>query len=197
MRKTAKVSVFGRAIAALLLLAGYGTASGQGQINFFTYNSADANYGIVFQTNGVTRASGSAFSAQLFGSTTVDGTFVAISPVASFSTGFGAGYVNYGTITLPTALGNEIGAIYYYELWVWTAAAGSYAVASITSGDQIGISEVAALILGEEGSDVYPEPYPNGFHNLILTPADPVPEPTTLALMGLGGLSLLLFRRRK
>jgi hypothetical protein len=26
---------------------------------------------------------------------------------------------------------------------------------------------------------------------------EPVPEPTTLALAGLGGLSLLLFRRRK
>ena len=32
--------------------------------------------------------------------------------------------------------------------------------------------------------------YINGF-------IEPVPEPTTLALAGLGGLSLLLFRRRK
>jgi hypothetical protein len=196
MRKTAEVSVFSRTIAVLLLLAGYNAAFGQGQINFFTYNM-DADYGIVFQSNGVTRASGSAFSAQLFGSTTEEGTFVAISPVTSFSTGFGAGYVNYGTITLPTAPGNEIGAIYYYELLVWTAAAGSYEVASMTLGDQLGISEVAALVLGEVGSDVYPEEAANGFHNLTLTPADPVPEPATLALMGLVGLSLLLFRRRR
>ena len=187
------MSAFGGAIAALFLLAGYNAAFGQGQINLFTYN-ADANYGIVFQSNGVTRVTGSAFSAQLFGSTTdQDGTFVAISPVTSFSTGFGAGYVNYGTITLPTALGNAPGDTYYYELLVWTATAGSYAVASITPGDQIGISEVASLILGEAGSDVYPEEASNGFHNLTLTL---VPEPVTCALMGLGGLSLLLFRRR-
>jgi hypothetical protein len=132
----------------------------------------------------------------LFGSTTEGGTFVAISPVTSFSTGFGAGYVNYGTVTLPIATGNAFGDIYYYELLVWTAAAGSYAVASTTSGDQYGMSEVAALVLGEAGSGVYPEPYSNGFHNFTLT-LDPVPEPTTLALMGLGGLSLLLFRRRR
>jgi hypothetical protein len=196
MRKTTAKSVLGEAMATLLLLAGYDTAFSQGQINFFTYN-VDVNYGIVFQSDGVTRPTGSAFSAQLFGSTTdQEGTFVAISPVTSFSTGFGAGYVNYGTITLPTAPGNEIGATYYYELLVWTASAGSYAVASITPGDQFGTSEVASLILGEAGSDVYPEEASNGFHNLTLT-LDPVPEPTTLALMGLGGLSLLLFRRRR
>jgi hypothetical protein len=187
-------SVVGGAIAALLLLAGYNAAFGQGQINFFTYN-VDTNYGIVFQSGGITRVSGSAFSAELFGSATGAGdSFTAISPVTTFSMGFGAEYVNYGTITLPTALGNAPGDTYYYELLVWTASAGSYAAASITPGDQIGISEVASLILGEAGSDVYPEPYSNGFHSFTLTLA---PEPATCALMGLGGLSLLLFRRRK
>ena len=191
MRKTAKMSVFGKAIAALLLLGGYDAAFGQGEINFFTYN-VDGNYGIVFQTNGVTPAAGSAFDAQLLGSTTgAEGTFVAISPVTWFSTGFGAGYVNYGTITVS---GSAVGSTYYYELMVWTASAGSYAVASTTTGDQIGISEVAVLILGEFGSEIYPEEASNGFHNLTLTL---VPEPVTCALMGLGGLSLLLFRRRK
>ena len=112
MKKTATKSAFGGAIAALLLLAGYGAAFGQGQINFFTYN-VDTNYGIVFQSDGVTRAVGSTLSAQLFGSTTEGGTFVAISPVTTFSVGSSAGYVNYGTITIP---GSEIGATYYYEL---------------------------------------------------------------------------------
>jgi hypothetical protein len=135
----------------------------------------------------------------LFGSTTEGGTFVAISPVTSFSTGFGAGYVNYGTITLPTAPGNGVGDTIYYELTVWSASAGSdystaYALAQTTAGDQYGTSQVESLILGEEGSGVYPEGLPNGFPNLTLTLV-PVPEPTTLALMGLGGLSLLLFRR--
>jgi len=191
MRKTAKVSVFGKAIAALLLLAGYDAAFGQGQINFFTYN-VDVDYGIVFQTNGVTRASGSAFSAQLLGSTTgQEGTFVAISPVTWFSTGFGAGYVNYGTITVS---GSAVGTTYYYELLVWTTSAGSYDNAMLIDGDQYGTTEVAELILGEAGSGIYPEEASNGFHNLTLTPG---PEPATLALMGLGGLSLLLFRRRE
>jgi hypothetical protein len=38
--------------------------------------------------------------------------------------------------------------------------------------------------------------YMGGLDNFSITPA-PVPEPTTLALAGMGGLGLLLFRRRK
>ena len=186
MKKTATKSVFGGAIAALLLLAGCDAAFGQGAINFFTYN-IDANYGIVFQTNGITRVFGSAFDAQLFGSTTEDGTFTAISPVTSFSAGSGVGYVNYGGIIVN---GSEAGTTCYYELLVWTASAGSYANAMTINGDQYGTSQIASLILGEVGSDVRP----NGFPNLTLTLA---PEPATCALMGLGGLSLWFFRRRR
>jgi hypothetical protein len=36
-----------------------------------------------------------------------------------------------------------------------------------------------------------------GTVNLVTVTVEPVPEPTTLALAGLGGLSLLLFRRRE
>jgi PEP-CTERM motif len=193
VRKTTTKSVFGGVVAALLLFAGAGAAFGQGEINFFTYN-VNTNYGIVFQSDGMTRASGSAFSAQLFGSTTENGTFAAISPVTSFATGISAGYVDYATVTLPVALGNAPGDTYYYELMVWTASAGSYANAVTINGDQYGTSQVESLILGEAGSDVYPEPTSNGFPSFTLTL---VPEPATCALMGLGGLSLLLFRRRK
>ena len=188
MGKPAAKLILGGAIATLLLLAGYDAAFGQGEINFYTRNP-DLNYGVVFQYNGTTRVAGSAFDSQLFGCTTSNGTFIPISPVWQFSTGSDAGYVNYGIITVA---GSGSGTTYYYELLVWTESAGSYANAMTINGDQYGTSAIESLILGDEGSDVRP----NGFPNLTLTLTS-VPEPTTCALMGLGGLSLWLFRRRK
>ena len=190
MKKTTRVTVLGGVVAALLLLGGYGTAFGQGQLTFFTYNTTNASVGEVFQSDGTTPAANGTFSAELFGSTSgLAGSFSAISSVTTFVSGF-PGYINYGGITLPTASGNEIGATYYYELWVWTAAAGSYAVASTTPGYQFGISEVASLILGDGSNNELP----NEFQNFTLTL---VPEPGSVVLMGLGGLSLWLFRRRR
>jgi hypothetical protein len=192
MKKTTGVSALGGAVAALLLLGGYGTAFGQGQLNFFTYNSTNASLGEVFQSDGVTPAANGTFSAELFGSTTgLGGSFSAISSVTTFVSGF-PGYISYGGITLPTASGNEIGATYYYELLVWTASAGSYAAAQTINGDQYGTSQVVSIILGGDINHQVLDT--SGFSNLTLTL---VPEPATCALMGLGGLSLLLFRRRK
>jgi len=48
------------------------------------------------------------------------------------------------------------------------------------------------MVLAEVSGVASPDGSPNG--EIIITA---VPEPTTLALVGLGGLSLLLFRRRK
>ena len=192
MKKTTRIPALCVVVAALLLLGGYGTAFGQGQLNFTTYNATNASLGEVFQSDGTTPAANGTFSAQLYGSTTgLAGSFASISTVTTFLSGL-PGYINYGGITLPTASGNEIGATYYYELLVWTASAGSYAAAQTINGDQYGTSQVVSLILGGDINHFAQDT--SGFNNLTLTL---VPEPATCALMGLGGLSLLLFRRRK
>ena len=181
--------MLGGAIAALLLLGGYGTAFSQGTLTFSTVGGA-VGFGEVFQYDGSTPADTS-FSAQLYGSATgVAGSFVAISPTETFLSGL-PGYIFYATTITP---GPAAGSTYYYEILVWTASAGSYAAAQGINGDQYGTTEVASFALGGAGSPPSTPPSTTGFHDLTLTL---VPEPATCALMGLGGLSLLLFRRRK
>jgi hypothetical protein len=195
MKKTTKISALCVAVAALLLLAGYGTAFGQGTINFDTLNSTNGpsgvGYGEVFQSGGVTPANAS-FYAVLLGSTSFGGTYSVIGSVVTFNTIPGYA-IDISGIPITTAGG--IGSTYYYELAVWSVSAGAtyaaYSTAETTSGDQYGTSEIASAVLG---GGINTPPDSNGFHSFTLTL---VPEPVTCALMGLGGLSLLLFRRRK
>ena len=193
---TTKMPVFSGAIAVLLLLGGYGTALGQGTLNFFTYNSANTNLGQVLQYNGSPAVNGT-FSAELFVSTNgVAGTFTnAVSPpgVTTFSVGL-PGYVIYASdpITLPTQAGYAAGNTLWYELMAWTAGV-TYAVASTTPGDQYWTSTAESLTLG---GGIYLPQDTDLFPNLTLN-LTAVPEPATMALMGLGGLSLMLFRRKK
>jgi hypothetical protein len=194
MKMTTKMPVFGGVIAALLLLGGYGTALGQGTLNFFTYNGNGID-GEVLLHNGTAAPSGT-YSAELFGSASGSvGTFTAISPVTTFYAAV-PGYVDYGILTLPTQSQYTPGNALWYELVVWTASAGSYAAATGIVGDQYGTTTAESLVLGgTAGSTVYTPQQPNMFPNLTLT-LTAAPEPATLALMGFGGLSLLLFRRK-
>jgi hypothetical protein len=194
MKKTTRVSALGGAVVALLLLGAYGTAFGQGQLTFFTYNATNAAEGLVFQSGGVTLA-GSAFDAILLGSTTIGGIYTVLNG-SSTGVQLSAGGYNGTTITITSPV-TSIGETFFYELAVWSASAGSdystaYALAQITGGDQYGTTAPVAIILGGD-SNHFPL-NTSGFNNLTLTL---VPEPATCALMGLGGLSLLLFRRRK
>ena len=54
------------------------------------------------------------------------------------------------------------------------------------------IDSSAIMVLAEVSGVASPDGLPNG--EIIITP---VPEPTTLALVGLSGLSLMLFRRKR
>jgi hypothetical protein len=68
---------------------------------------------------------------------------------------------------------------------------------SISGGGSGGgsiIDSSAIMDLAEVSGVASPDDSPNG--EIIIT-AVPVPEPTTLALTGLSGLSLLLFRRQR
>ena len=177
--------MLGGMVAALLLLVGYGTAFSQGTLQFATLG-ASSGTGEVLQHNGITPAD-TTFSALLLGSTTgLAGSFAAISPTETFLAG-APGYIFYAPTLTP---GPAASTPYYYEIEVWTASAGSYAAAQTINLDQYGTTAVESLVLGGT-KDTPPNTW--GFPNLTL---NSVPEPTSLALMGLGGLSLLLFRRK-
>lgn len=98
------------------------------------------------------------------------------------------GSFNYGNVAL---LGSSPGTIYLFEI-AWLAAYGSTPAAAQSAGSPLGWGNVFSYSLVASTSTPGPISGANGFGTFL-----PIPEPSTLALAGLGGLSLLLFRRRK
>jgi hypothetical protein len=115
---------------------------------------------------------------------------------------------------IPGATGTGLaggGATNFFVVVGWSAALGSTwsAVASqIQSGNYVNPTALLGYTSVGYGvaSDLAPGfsvfgsaagQIPTTAGSFVLTPVAPVPEPSTLVLAGLGGLSLLAFRRKK
>jgi len=122
----------------------------------------------------------------------------------------GDGYFDDGGVAISGTTGNDSGAVKdVLAVVCWTGHAQSTLAAALSAGQLVGILAFVNPIgaggtdpivpglsgwnngLGASPASVANEP--PGYPELIM---GTVPEPTTFALMGLGGLSLLLFRRR-
>lgn len=191
-------------ISAAIGLATTAGAFAQGQLtvaNFF--GAGNAANAIITDTSSA-GLSGTTYYADVFYGAvgTANSALTDLGVAIPFHVGAGAGYlVSTGEI-LPSSSGNvEV------ELRVWQSAAGA-SWAAATGG---GLGTVATY-QGHGGTQwgignsftinapVSPTPAPSWaglVTPLQLTPVVPVPEPTTLALGGLGAAALLLFRRRK
>lgn len=103
-----------------------------------------------------------------------------------------AGKFNGGNLTL-TPLTPSVGIDYVIVGWTGTAANFD---AAIAAGAQVNVSAKARSAVGD-GAAVppgAPVSLAGSFQGMTL---QPVPEPSTLALAGLGAAALLIFRRRK
>jgi hypothetical protein len=107
----------------------------------------------------------------------------------------GAGFFNGETVTVPTFTASPGGT---FEVEGWTGNFANYA-AAVAGGAHVGLT---ASFVNNEGNPAVPTspvainggtPAGGWNGNLVLI----VPEPTTIALGGLGAAALLLFRRRK
>jgi hypothetical protein len=118
----------------------------------------------------------------------------------------GGGISGTGT-SACVAVNMAAGTTYFVQLVGWSSNLGS-TWSSVESQLASGNWNSAAGFFGETGVStmtpfatagtgdpfIFPTAYPNGSLTLF---AVPVPEPTTLALAGLGGLSMMFLRRRK
>lgn len=183
----------------------------QGTISFVNLNAGSGVNAPVFQMDGATKLVGPNYVAQLFYSATAGGTMTAVGSPVAFLTGGGAGYFNGGTITLPGIAG---GATAYLMVAAWD---------STLAGTTTGATEAAAFaywqgnhgnVWGASGynyNTLTETPFAVVTGNPTATPpgtpanlvgltsfslAGPVPEPTTMALLGLGAAGVLMFRRR-
>jgi len=106
----------------------------------------------------------------------------------------GAGRFSGGGITVPTA---TPGAPIQAAVASWASTAQSFD-AAFTAGSPIGVTSAFALNTGNPSTTPPGTPNPlttaTGFTGVNLVV---VPEPSTLALAGLGAAALLIFRRRK
>lgn len=140
--------------------------------------------------------SGSGFSAQIYaapGNSQAESSLVAASPITSFRTGAGAGFLAATTATLTGVPADAPAATLVLRVWdnaggtinTWEAAKAAGTVAT---------GESPLFNLSAIGGNLNTPPNLVGLQSFNLTI---VPEPSTFALAGLGAAALLLFRRRK
>lgn len=173
--------------SSLLGLAAYA----QGTVNFVNVNSGAGLNAPIFLNDGTTKV-GSGFTAELMAGASA-GSLASVA-TTGFLTGAGAGYFQGGTVVIPGVAG---GANAFLQVRVFATSSGSFAAASAAGLlNTYGQSGVFSVATGNPGAS--PPIVPavlTGLTSFNLNPA--IPEPSSLALAGLGAAALLAFRRRK
>jgi len=202
-------------VSAMALLAV--SAFGQGQVQFNNLDKANNILYLIRDASGTT-LSGTAASAALLGGPAAGAVAYGISPVVTgnltmlaspvtgnsvlhFRTGNAAGYVDTAG-DAPRILNNVgYGASAALQMVVWTGSSPDWTSAWTAWQANPGTTQIAVspmwtvtttLSAIDTGFAVN-----TGLANLPGTSLTPVPEPSTMALAGLAGAALLIFRRRK
>jgi hypothetical protein len=132
------------------------------------------------------------------GANQAESSLVASTPITGFRTGSGAGYVTQVTSTLTGVPKDAPAAT--LQVVAWDNTSGLYndyasALAAWNAGN-IALGKSQLFNVNAIGGDLNPAPLLNGLQsfNIYLIP---IPEPTSMALLGLGSAAMLIFRRRK
>jgi PEP-CTERM motif len=183
-------------LAALSLGLAVG-AYAQGQITFANISPAPVvttndTFGVYGTVNATGTAAKTAYHVALYWGTvgSTEAQLVSIATAGSYPV---AGRFNGGVVTTPN--GTAPGASAVFEVKGWTGAfndyESAYAAAQTDHTIFVGATGIFTQTTSAGGTA---SPVNINFTGLTLSP---VPEPSTIALAGLGAASLLLFRRRK
>jgi len=182
------------AILAISLWASAVVSHAQGTVTFANAGPG-INAQVYIDTVGGSQFARAGYMAQLL--LVSGGSLSPIGPVANFIAGAN-GYFNGGVVTIPNVAG---GANATFQIFAWDGASGQSAYAAALAAWQGGVihggyskpDAGVTIALGGGGS---PQGPPAGLVGLQPWAVTIVPEPSTIALGIIGGLALLLRRRK-
>lgn len=142
---------------------------------------------------------GTGFTAQLWaanGAGALEGSLAAALPSTTFRLGNAKGFVTATTVTLAGVAKDAAAATLQLRVWDnkggtitdWAAAEAAWIAGTIAAGKST-LFNVSAI-----GGDLNTSPNLTGLESFNIYYA--VPEPSTFALLGLGTLGMLIFRRK-
>jgi len=189
------------------VLNGNGGVAFTGDNSGTVFSSLVTSNGLVFTTDTSEQAgnlggpTGSAligenFSFAIYGSLTSGGTFSLLDSVTGSAINNGSGTnPNWGELADPSGASYGVGSgtptVVYLEVYAWEGSTYSDYADALSAGDYVAFSGVFE---NPSGSGVGSPQTMYGMPDINLAV---VPEPTTLAIAALGGLSLLGLRRKK
>jgi len=174
------------AILATCLLASILVSHAQGTVNFFNVG-AGVNAPI-FNSDGVTKLAGAQFMAELLAGP-IGGSLAPVGAATTFLTGANAGYFAGGVVSVPGVAG---GSPAQFQVRAWDTTVGATYAAVLAAGRGYGSSTIFQTATGGAGSPPSSPTALVGLTSFSLV----VPEPSTIALGIIGGLALLLRRRK-
>ena len=174
-------------ILAIALAVSVSAVVAQGTVNFA--NVGGTLNAPVFFSDGTTRVP-TGYTAQLLTGPS-SGSLSAITTTP---------FVGNGYFTGPgVAINVAAGQTAFVQILAYLTSYGSYAAAQTAGiggiGNVYGQSSIFTVVPANPNAN--PPDTPAALANLQSFNLNPVPEPTTFALLGLGAASLLVFRRRK
>lgn len=186
------------AATALVALASYG----QGTISFKNYFGNVNTDPAVFLHDGITKVSHTATNyivALMAGPSAASLTQVATTRFLSAATA--DGFFQAGTVSIPTVAG---GTTAFLQIEVWDTTLGNTTTGAtfdqatawgVTHSDAWGWSSVFSVTTGNPTGN--PPTTPTLLQGVLTSfSLNNVPEPSSFALIGLGGAALTIFRRR-
>ena len=119
----------------------------------------------------------------------------AIGDAVPFRTGTAAGYWTAAARTIGTVVPGANASV---QIRAWALASGAtYELAAAAAGGQVGKSAILSIKTGGDGNPPSLPANLAGLASFAIVGGSPVvPEPSILALGALGGLALLLRRRK-
>ncbi len=174
----------------------YGPETGDATISKVGNTSAQLPAGTQTYTGAV--LSGAGYFAQLYAGPAgaTETSLLAATPTTTFRTGSAAGVVAPLTATLAGVAADAASAVIQLRAWdnssglyaTWAQAEVAWLAGTIAAGKS------PLLTVNAIGGTLNAPPYLAGLQSFNIYTA--VPEPSTFALLGLGALGMLIFRRK-